>query len=166
MNKHGLFDIQGAWHIPFWQTRTFYYVIIGTLAILLIILIWRLIIKYRRRPIILPSWDQAIIELEGYKKHGLVTVEHSKEFYSKLTQTIKNYLHRRYEIDTYGKTDEELMTYLSHLDFDSTSLEELKSIFSGMLVIKFANMRGAQEQIERDWRASIAFIRRTKPNSP
>lgn len=163
MNKHGLFDIQGTWHVPLWQTRMFYWGVLSFLCVILGIVLIRMVIRYRAKKAQLPLWEQSILELETLKKGGIVSANHSKEFYLALTQIIKKYLQGRYGIECLGKTDDELLAHLTSIGFEPQAFSELQSIFSGMLDSKFANIQGVQERVERDWQRSIAFIRLTIP---
>lgn len=162
MNKHGLFDIYGAVHIPFWQTKAFYYGVIVTLGILLIVIAW-LVIKRKKKPK-LPLWTLAITDIEALKKDNLATASKGKEFYGALTGILKRYLHDRYAFDSIGKTDEELIEYLNKQQFSPEMAEMLQEIFLGVTIIKFANAQAAQEQIDRDMQRSVLFVKRTIPS--
>lgn len=163
MNKHGLYDIVGTVHVPFWQTNVFYGTVIAVIVCAAALFIAYMIKRYRNRAIVLSIDEQAKQELQLLQKNGLVNAQKGKEFYLRLTEIIKNYLHGRYGIESHGKTDQELLEVVKTLGFDEQILNDLQSIFSGMTVIKFANMHGAQAQLEQDWQRSLSFVQKTAP---
>lgn len=161
MNKHGLYDIADAWHVPFWQTNVFYIVAAVLLLCIVSVLIVYVIKRYRARIVEIPLDQKIVKELLGFKDRGLIDASKGKEFYLALTAIMKNYLLGRFGIDCHGKTDAELVEHLKTVGFDEQAFDELQAIFSGMTVIKFANTQGAQEQIEQDWHRSISFVQKT-----
>jgi short subunit fatty acids transporter len=161
MNKHGLYDVYEHVHIPFWQTSYFTYSIIA-LCILLIGLSICYYLK-RRKKAQLPIWALSIDDIESLKRNNLARADKGKEFYSELTSILKKYLYRRFAVDSIGKTDAELIRYLNAQKFSVDLTQELQEIFSGVTIIKFANVQAAQEQIDRDIQRSIMFIKKTVP---
>lgn len=164
MNKHGLFDIYGPEHIPFWQTNAFYVTLSILCLILAGLLLWIFIKKYAKKRSEEPSWVIALRELNALKKNNVATQAQGKQFYGALTTSLKKYLHGRYGYDSMGKTDEELIKYLETQRFPIALTQELQTIFLGGTMIKFANGIAMQEQIEGDLGRSIVFIQKTIPS--
>lgn len=117
----------------------------------------------KRKKINLPLWIASIEEIELLKKNNVARANQGKQFYSALTNILKKYLHGRYSIDSIGKTDEELISYLNTQNFSIDITQELQEIFSGVTIVKFANVQAAQEQIDRDIQRSIMLIKKTIP---
>ncbi len=161
MNKHGLYDVYEQVHTPFWQTSAFFYGVIIITSLLLGIVAWYYLKK--RKKVQLPIWTLSIHEIEQLKKNNIARVEQGKQFYSSLTIILKKYLQGRYAVDSIGKTDEELIGCLNTNKFSADLTRELQEIFSGVTIIKFANVQAAQEQIDRDIQRSIMFIKKTVP---
>lgn len=164
MNKHGLYDIYGSYHVPFWQTKAFYVSSGICFCLLLAFLIWQAWKKFRARKQMLPSWERALRELEQLKKSNVASVSQGKQFYCTLTSLFKKYLDERFGFDCQGKTDEELLSYLEQKEFPATLLNELRVIIMGSIIIKFANAQAIQEQIVLDLSRSVTFIRQTIPS--
>lgn len=162
MNKHGLYDIYGGVHVPFWQTRIFLYGVTASFFLLIILIIW--LITQRKKQLPAYAWTKALDKIEALKNSQRAVVEHGKEFYGALTDIIKNYLQERYGYESIGKTDEELIQYLQQNHFSKDLIEILQEIFLGITIIKFANAQAAQEQIDRDMQRTILFIKRTIPS--
>jgi hypothetical protein len=159
----GLYENYSLWHVPFWQTTTFHFIIkIFCLIVLIIVvgLLLRMYIRYKKRKKLLP-WDQALLDLNHLKQNQKVSAEHSQEFYISLTNIVKNYLNNRYSYDVLGKTDGELVDYLHDVGADFVIIENVKEVIQGSEIIKFANARAAQEQIDNDYNRIIFLIQQT-----
>jgi len=165
MNEHGLYAIYDAWHVPFWQTKTFFMLLLTIGLLILCVLIGLVIKRYRSLKIVLSPWEHALLRLESLKKNNQATADKGKEFYGTLTSVLKRYLHERYGLDKHEKTDEEFLRYLEKKEFSSDFLVDLHLIFSGSTTIKFANMQAIQTQIDRDLALAISFVSRTIPAS-
>lgn len=163
--KTGLYENYGLWHVPFWQTREFRMAIYLCLGLLVVCILIVGIIKYRayRKRKKLPLWDQALLELAQLKKDHKIDILHGKEFYTTICAVLKKYFHGRFGYEVIGKTDDEVIEYLKNHYQDERMFEDIKSIFQGGVIIKFANAQAAQEQIEGDYSRAVAIIRRTIP---
>jgi len=161
MNEQGLYDIYGAWHIPFWQTKQFYLFLTCIAAVGIVLLLWYAIRRYRSRPVLLSPQQRALQQLQALKKNNRATVVAAKEFYSTVTRVLKDYVYERYGYDTYDKTDVEFLHYLEDKEFPANLLTDLQAIFSGSEIIKFANAQAIQDQIESDLDKALSFVNRT-----
>jgi hypothetical protein len=161
----GLYENYGTWHIPFWQTHSFKLkvaIFLGIVILCVIILLVKKYLAYRRRKK-LPSWEQALRELNYLKQERKINVEHGKEFYLTVSAILKKYLSERFSYDLIGLSDTESIQYLEKKIFDKHFLEKTKSILQGGETIKFANAQAAQEQIEKDYLGAITIIQQTIP---
>ena len=161
----GLYENYGLWHVPIWQTEKFQlavklaavFVVLLTVAFLI-----RKYVRYRRRKK-LSLWDQALADLNQLKKEHKVDAVYGKEFYVTVSVLLKKYFYDRFGYDVVGKTDEEMIQYLQEHYPDTQSIEDIKALLQGSVVIKFANAQAAQEQLDHDYVRSIAIITRTIP---
>jgi hypothetical protein len=163
--KTGLYENYGLWHVPIWQTEKFQLGVKIAAAILLFLsvaYIVRKYVHYRRRKK-LPLWDQALADLNQLKQEHKVDVLYGKEFYVTVSVLLKKYFHDRFGYDVMGKTDDEMIEYLQEHYPDKQSIEDIKALLQGSVIIKFANVQAAQEQIDHDYVRSIAIITRTIP---
>jgi len=161
-----LYDIYGVWHIPFWQRSWFVWGVGITVIVILLTLVWLIVRAYRtkKEKEQVSYWDYTLHELTQLKKQGVVTSEQGKLFYVRLTGLLKKYIQSRYRYDLTGKTDTEVIVYLQQIGFDPPLLAELKTIFEGGVIIKFAPVQAIRQQIESDWGQSIAFVQKTMPS--
>jgi hypothetical protein len=160
-----LYDIYGMDHIPFWQTTTFFIIVSLAGIAALVLGIWYAVRSARSRIPAKPAWERALIALNEICSKEVMTTERSKEFYDRLTAILKQYLHDRYGYETFGKTDQELLTYLEDVMFEPDLLISIRRIVDGSVMIKFANAQAIREQMERDIGASITIIKKTIPRS-
>jgi len=167
INKLELYDIYSTWHLPFWQTTWFYATIITIGLLLGSTLIAWLIIRYKERnkPIKMP-WQIALEQLQALQKKRYTTKATSKQCYFTITSILKKYLHAQHQLQTIGKTDEELIQYLKkNTLFPQPTLKSLQEICSGCLYIKFADQEAVQKQINDHLEMSVQIVHNTKPNN-
>lgn len=163
--KTGLYENYGLWHVPIWQTEKFQLGIKIAAALLFFVCVAYVIrkyVQYRRRKK-LPLWDQALADLNALKQEHKVDVLYGKEFYVTVSVLLKKYFHDRFGYDVVGKTDDEMIHYLREHYPDPQSIEDIKALLQGSVIIKFANVQAAQEQIDHDYVRSIGIITRTIP---
>lgn len=159
-----LYGNYGIWHRPFWQTTTFY-MMIGTITFICLVFLCGLLIKKyrsRRKKQVVPIWQHALQGLELLQKNNKITPIHGKEFYLTVTAILKNYLQERFSLNLRGKTDTEVIVYLEKVaGIDQELLQTIRTVFNGGVMIKFANERAVQEQIEHDFNRSIMIVKKT-----
>src|SRR5579885_440075 len=149
-----LYGIYPMWHVPFWQTTTFYVLMALIISALLVTVIIVLIRRAKARKNKLMIWDKALQELQEMRTQYDVT--QAKEYYAVLSLILKKYLHGRYGYDVYSKTDQELLEYLATTPFPPALIAQLQSIVEGSVLVKFANAQAIQEQMQRDFNTSIS----------
>ena len=158
-----LYDIYGTWHIPFWQTTTFYVVVSLLVGLVVLWIAWYFINNYRAKKQQRTPWERALHSLEQLRSQKVVSVQHGKQFYLALTTIIKQYLHDRFNFDVLGKTDRELLMYLEHIHVAPDLVEDIRAIAQGGLLVKFANVQAVQEQVDKDFERAVLLIKKTIP---
>ena len=110
MDKNGLYDIYGVWHLPFWQTTWFKYLCASLIA--LVFLLVGVAIGYRLYQWIrhkqYTAWEIALMKLEQLKKNHYATQDEAKQAYGVITAVLKEYLSKRYGWSVTSATDDEL----------------------------------------------------------
>ncbi len=160
----GLYGNYDIWHKPFWQTITFYRISGLLLFTSMLLLGYLLIKKYRvrKKKKKVPAWQHALQELKLLQKNNKVVPVHGKEFYRIVTAIFKSYLQEQFNSNLCSKTDTEVISYLEkRVDIDPELLQIIRTIFKGSVLIKFANERAIQEQIEHDFNQSVMIIKKT-----
>jgi len=142
MNENIKFhDIYDFYFVPFYKQSWFIILIIMfflgiIVACIYLFLQWRVL--KREKVIELTSGEWAIQELKKLSVDLCVTKDDYKKFYFRLTEIIKEYIFKQYGWRVQDKTDEELISFLWGVQFDSELIMKLDGIFKGSLLVKFA----------------------------
>jgi hypothetical protein len=158
------YDIYGLWHLPWWQHFAFKvigFVIISILVAFFIVFLLRKVMKRKKQ---LSPWEIADRDLADLGAPEMFTQASAKQFYSRLTFTIKQYLCFRYGFDIIGKTDHEILALLeAQIVFSRDLLPLLSEVFEHASQIKFANTAGIVEQMRSDLVLCKRLIKETMP---
>ncbi len=162
--ENGLYDIYPMWHVPFWQTTTFYIIVGLVCALMLGIASWLLIRWYfKKKAVPKTVWEEALEQLHTLQQKKYGSKEEGKQCYFAMTSVLKKYLAARYAYPLEGKTDEEMVHYLAKSTEQKKLAEELKEIIDGCLYIKFANEQAMQENIVKHLDQSCLIVKKTIP---
>jgi len=173
MTEQGLYDIYAQWHVPFWQTGLFYSICAILFFVLASPIVYFVIRHYRSKKVVLSPWDQALHDLDCLHRDTMGKVSEGKRFYGILTSVLKKYVHERYFdksikhdflMDGVAHTDQEFVLWLQKYTIEPELIEQLREIFMGSMVVKFAREQAIQEQMEKDLFLAKSFIRRTQPS--
>lgn len=165
IDKNGLYDIYTIWHVPFWQTTWFKYLcgslIIVLLLPILIIVCKRLYTWFRRKKY--TAWEIAQMKLQALKKDSFANKEQGKRAYGAITAVLKEYLSQRYGWQVTTATDDELATYVQSSPLNEQLSQQIKTIFNGAVMIKFANQDAVESQVRDDIDRALQIINATIP---
>ncbi len=164
--KEQLADIYELWHIPFWQTKWFFWVSF-TLIVFVCLLITFIIYKRINKKAV-SACKQALDKLN--KLHAIATVKHGKQFFYSLSTIIKTYLYeelyKNAKVETFkniqGLTDDQIISLLPQIQlFNAEQIDNLKHIFAGINFIKFANQKAAKKNIDEALQSAKQFVEQT-----
>ncbi len=153
------------WSSPFWMS---------VLLLVLMAVGYYLYLRFRdNKPIIatiriikkiLPH-QRAMNEIEALrverKGMGDDSQESQKEYYTKLTDTLRRYIEERYGFSAMEMTSAEIIERLMQAP-DSKSLEELRQLFSTADLVKFAKYSTLINENDANLMSAIEFINETK----
>ena len=124
------------------------------------------IIRRKRR---LPAHQVAMNEIERIKGERKWAEEDSKEYYTQLTDTLRNYIRERYGFNAMEMTSAEIIERLLQ-EQDETALAELRQLFQTADLVKFAKWTTMINENDANLVSAIDFINQTKqevdPNAP
>ncbi len=168
MNKFfGPKDVQGNpfqwsdWSLTFW---------LSMLMLVLIAVTYYLYTRLRAgKPIIahikiikrLLPHQKAMKEIEQIKADRMVTSENQKEYYTKLTETLRRYIEERYGFSAMEMTSSEIIERLM-ANGDEQSLDELRQLFTTADLVKFAKYSVLTNENDANLVSAIDFINQTK----
>ena len=145
--------------------------------LLLLILLWlythwrenKPLIQIIRRKRKLPPHQIAMNEIERIKGERKWAEEDSKEYYTQLTDTLRNYIKERYGFNAMEMTSSEIIERLLQ-EQDATALAELRQLFTTADLVKFAKWTTMINENDANLVSAIDFINQTKievdPNAP
>ena len=149
------------WSLPFW---------LSVLMLLLLALGYYLYLRLRdNKPIIthirivkrLLPHQKAMKEIEQIKADKMVTSENQKEYYTKLTETLRRYIEERYGFSAMEMTSSEIIDRLMSTG-DQQSLDELRQLFTTADLVKFAKYSTMINENDANLVSAIDFINQTK----
>ena len=115
-------------------------------------------IKIVRR--LLPH-QKAMKEIEQIKADKMVSSENQKEYYTKLTDTLRKYIEERYGFSAMEMTSTEIIERLTSAG-DQQSLDELRQLFTTADLVKFAKYSTMINENDANLVSAIDFINQTK----
>ncbi|MCC8171382.1 MAG: hypothetical protein LIP00_06265 [Parabacteroides sp.] len=165
-------DIKTIWKAPF-VFSDYYPVIFGTLIALLVIciigyIVQRLkqkksLIPFRKEePKLLPH-EQAIKELDEIKQQKLWQQGRNKEYYTQLTDVLRNYIVERFGINAMEMTSAEILEMLRNEEEANPVYANLRDMLELSDFVKFAKWHPLPDENERSLQNAYLFVNRTIP---
>ena len=105
--------------------------------------------------------QKAMKEIEQIKSDKMVTSENQKEYYTKLTDTLRKYIEERYGLSAMVMTSSEIIERLMDTG-DQQSLDELRQLFTTADLVKFAKYSTMINENDANLVSAIDFINQTK----
>jgi hypothetical protein len=105
--------------------------------------------------------QKAMKEIEQIKADKMVSSENQKEYYTKLTDTLRKYIEERYGFNAMEMTSSEIIERLTK-DSDQTMLDELRQLFTTADLVKFAKYSTLINENDANLVNAIDFINQTK----
>ncbi len=149
------------WNLSFW---------LSVLLLILLAVCYYLYLRLRdNKPIIskirivkrLLPHQKAMKEIEQIKADKMVTSENSKEYYTKLTDTLRKYIEERYGFNAMEMTSSEIIEKLMATQ-DEKALSELRHLFLTADLVKFAKYSTLINENDMNLVNAIDFINQTK----
>ncbi len=170
--KEGFFDIKPIYKAKF-DWKTFWlralYVFLGLLFVFLAYVLVRKFIQKKplfSEPILEPElpphiWAQA--ELDRIKSEKLWQQGRVKEFHTQLTDVLRHYIERRFEINAPEMTTDEILEGLVvNVDLQKSTYEMLKQILQLGDLVKFAKFLPFVSENELSLMNAFLFVNQTK----
>ena len=149
------------WSLTFW---------LSVLMLVLLAICYYLYLRMRDdKPIIthirivkkLLPHQKAMQQIEQIKAEKMVTAEDSKEYYTRLTDTIHKYIEERYGFSAMEMTSSEIIAKLMETQ-DEGALSELRHLFLTADLVKFAKYSTLINENDMNLVNAIDFINQTK----
>jgi hypothetical protein len=165
----GIRDIKPPLSVPF-SLMDYWLYIAGLFGlIILIFAIWLIIKLFRKEPIfgtaraIEPPYVIALRELDSLRSEKLWQSEKTKLYYTRLTEIIRTYIEKRYEINALEMTSDEIIKNLRGMNIDDfNSIDVLQKMFSTADLVKFAKGLPLPDENEVNLLNAYQFVNNTK----
>lgn len=105
--------------------------------------------------------QKAMKEIEQIKADKMVSSADQKEYYTKLTDTLRRYIEERYGFSAMEMTSSEIIGRLTAIG-DQQSMDELRQLFMTADLVKFAKYSTQINENDMNLVNAIAFINQTK----
>lgn len=105
--------------------------------------------------------QKAMKAIEQIKAEKMVTSENQKEYYTKLTETLRKYIQERYGFNAMEMVSSEIIERLT-AEQDKAALDELRMLFQTADLVKFAKYSTLINENDMNLVNAIEFINSTK----
>lgn len=149
-----------------WQGVVIGSLIVVLLTLLLLYVAARLndnkpiIKRIKLKPTLAPH-KAAMQKIEEIREEKVWQNEDSKEYYTRLTDTLRQYINQRYGFNAMEMTSSEIIERLQQID-DPMALDELNELFTTADLVKFAKYNTLINENDRNLVTAIEFINTTK----
>lgn len=110
-----------------------------------------------------PPYEAAIDALEALKSKKLWQAGQVKEYYSELTEIVREYIELRYPVRAMEMTSAEIYDALKKVDLMASSRDKLNQILLLADLVKFAKEQPLPLENEQSLDRTFEFVRETKP---
>ena len=172
--SHGLFDIKPQKTLPFKLGEITGYITWSVVGILLLIALLyaakRIMAHYGKsfgsifKPAPpLPPHEEAFAALERLRVLNLCADGKHKLYYSTLTDILRTYIVRRFEVGAMEMTSDEIIEAMRGVELPQKQSIDLTMILREADLVKFAKAMPASEESEAAMRMAWEFVDATKP---
>lgn len=109
--------------------------------------------------------DEALERLAALNASRLWQNGNTKAYHVELTDILRNYLERRYQVSTFERTSREILNELRTRGIDSDAFGRLKMTFEIADMVKFARYRALPEENEGVMDNAVEFVNVTRKTS-
>lgn len=163
-----MYDIKGPYTYPVTAGEVLPWVGVALVVLALGYLIYRMIRNRRENRSLFgkaevkdPPHITALRHLEDIRGKKLWQNHKEKEYYTEITDTIREYIEARYEVSTFEKTTAEIVQELESLEVSGSEWEELKELFGVADLVKFAKYSASEGENERAIPVAVRFVNAT-----
>ncbi|MFI3240451.1 MAG: cell wall anchor protein, partial [Bacteroidales bacterium] len=123
----------------------------------------RIVIEAAKPVVVIPPYDEAIMNLNSLKDQQLWQAGRDKEYYTILTDILRSYLERRFGIYAMEMTSTQIIKILKSNEETKVVNKNMQQILEIADFVKFAKVRPMPEDNERSFRNAVDFVEETKP---
>lgn len=167
--QKGSYDIVMPYMAPWTFAEILPYLLWVLLGLAVIALCWWIVVRYRkRRPLfavkkeVIPPYVKAIGTLNAIKSEKLWQAGKEKEYYTKLTDTVRQYLDGEFGIPAMEQTSIETVRALqNYREVESKDKDRVAQMLETADYVKFAKFTPLQDENARYLDAAYDFVNNT-----
>ena len=111
----------------------------------------------------MPPHEEALLRLQQVKDEKLWQSGKIKEFYTEITDILREYMDRRFGINAMELTSEQILAFVRK----NPEMEEVRQLLRQMLelsdLVKFAKFIPLEDENQRSMSDAFAFVEKTAP---
>ena len=170
-----IYDIKPIQRAPFVWTDWLWILWIFLGVLLLAALLGALFYLYLRKknkgyffvpPVVIPAHVRAVREIDKLKAEKIWQQGREKEFYTKLTETLRIYIAERYGVNALEMTSDEIMSEIEKRAETDSVCHNLKQILSTSDLVKFAKHKPYNDENDLSLVSAYFFVNQTKEEDP
>jgi len=174
-NQLQLNDIKSVRKAPFVWTDYLWvlWIVLGIMLILAIIgVVIYMVLKKKKKgyffkpPVVLPAHVRAVRELNKLKEEKIWQQGREKEFYSKLTDILRSYIHEREGLNAMEMTSGEILNEIRKVSEVDSVYDNLKQILSTSDLVKFAKYKPYPDENDLSMVNAYFFVNQTREPDP
>jgi len=109
-----------------------------------------------------PAWEVALLELESLRNSDLLEKKQIKRYFIILSDIIRKYIERRYEISALDRTTEEIRGEIKRVKLDQNIGRSIYDLLSFSDLVKFAKYISSAEETEKSLNDAFNIVNMTK----
>jgi hypothetical protein len=109
-----------------------------------------------------PAWEVALLELDNLRNSDLVEKKQIKKYFTILSDIVRKYIERRYEIPALDRTTEEVRGEIKKGRLDHKVSESIYDLLSFCDLVKFAKYVPSLQEIEKSLEDAYSIVNLTK----
>ncbi len=163
-------DFETRWYdfLPDWLTDYWQWILAGLLIIAAGICGYLIMTKKVEVPLMpkkkpVPPYQLAMQRLESLRERNLWQNGQEKEYYTRLTDILRDYLQGRFGINAMEMTTQQITRVLNENETTRMPNERMKRILEIADFVKFAKVRPLPDDNHRAMSEAVQFVEETKP---
>lgn len=157
------YDFLPDWIIDYWGWLLLTILIVSGGVCAVLIYTKRMKVPFIAPKKITPPYEMAIQRLGVLKEQHLCERGQEREFYTELTDILREYIDKRFGINAMEMTSRQILEHLSHNDTTRPSENLMQQILEVADFVKFAKMRPMPEDNVRSYSHAVQFVENTRP---
>lgn len=113
---------------------------------------------------LVPPYDEAVAALNALHEQKLCEQGREKDFYTRLTDILRNYLQRRFGINAMEMTSSQILARLENQEDTRLSKRYMNEVLKIADFVKFAKVRPMPDDNVQAYNSAIQFVEDTKPS--